>query len=89
MTAQFDLRHRTGEEESRDKMFDDSNNITFAVKNTEDGPGTRLKTKIDYVLPFGEDSKFEAGYQSRIGRSEDITESYLYDLIEEKIYFGR
>lgn len=79
LTAQFDYRKNNGDEESKDEMFDFDNIMTFGAFNTEDGPSQRLKTKIDYTLPIGEDFKYEAGYQSRIGVSEDITGTYDYD----------
>ena len=48
-------------------------------KTTEVGPSTDFRGKLDYTLPFSEDSKFEAGYQGEIDRSEETTELYEYN----------
>jgi hypothetical protein len=53
--------------------------VTSGQRAREKGPGTRVRTKIDYTLPLGEEESFEVGYQSRISRSEDIIEFYEYD----------
>jgi len=48
-------------------------------KTTEVGPSTEFRGKLDYTLPFSEDSKFQAGYQGEVERSEDDTKLYDYN----------
>lgn len=40
---------------------------------TEKGPSSDVRGKIDYILPIGEDTKFESGYQGQIDISEENT----------------
>lgn len=77
--AQIDVSRREGDEDSSNELLDMEGVVTSGQWAREEGPGTRVRTKIDYTLPLGEEERFEAGYQSRIGRSEDITELYEYD----------
>lgn len=79
LLGQIIYQYRGGEEESVDELTDMQGNITNGRKSTEKGPGRPLRIKVDYTLPLGEETKFEAGYQSRIGRSEDINELYEYN----------
>ncbi len=75
----IDVSRRDGDEETSDELLNTVGEITSGHRSTEKGPGNRLTTKLDYTLPLREGDKFEAGYQSRISRSEDITEMYEYD----------
>jgi len=72
---------RDGEEETTNELFDVDGNITGGQRSTEDGPSDRLRVKLDYTLPLGEEDQFESGYQSRLRRTEDITRSYTYDQV--------
>jgi len=47
--------------------------VTDGRMNTETGPSSRLRGKVDYTLPVGEKGKFEAGFQTRFSNSEDLT----------------
>ncbi len=78
--AQVDVSRSEGEEDSSNELIDAEGAVTSGQRSHEEGPGTRVRTKIDYTLPLdGDEERFEAGYQSRISRSEDITEFYEYD----------
>jgi outer membrane cobalamin receptor len=78
--AQVDVSRNEGEEDSSNELIDAGGVVTSGQRSHEEGPGTRILTKIDYTLPLdGDEERFEAGYQSRISRSEDITEFYQYD----------
>ena len=79
ISAQFSYRSRGGEDTSYNQLIDSTNTITSGQMNTEDGPGTVLQLNLDYVLPVGESGKIETGYQSRIGRSTDITKLFVYN----------
>lgn len=77
--AQIDYSRSEGDEDSFNELLDMASVVTSGQRAREKGPGTRVRTKIDYTLPLGEEESFEVGYQSRISRSEDITEFYEYD----------
>ncbi len=79
LSGQVVFNHRTGEEENTDELLDRNNVITSGRRSTEKGPSDELRTKIDYTVPLSGENSFEAGYQSRIDRSEDITELRDYD----------
>lgn len=52
---------------------------TAGKRTTEAGPSTDLRAKLDYVLPFGEEGRFEAGYQGEIDLSEEATGLQEFD----------
>jgi len=73
LTGHFSYGGRDMEEESTAEMFDTSGTLTSGTKSTEDGPGIRIRMKVDYTKPLNENAKFEAGLQSRLGISRDET----------------
>jgi len=79
LSAGISYRSRDGEDTSTNQLLDSAGNISNGQINIEDGPGHVLQLNLDYVLPIGEANKFEAGYQSRMGRSTDLTELYIYN----------
>ncbi len=79
LSAGISYRSREGEDTSTNQLLDSAGNISNGQINLEDGPGRVLQLNLDYVLPVGEANKFEAGYQSRMGRSTDLTELYIYN----------
>ena len=70
---------RNMESAATNELFELNGYKTSGQKNIEDGPGHRATIKLDYTLPFENENKLEAGYQSRFGGSEDATEQYEYD----------
>lgn len=48
-------------------------------KTTENGPETNFRGKIDYSLPFSDVSKFEAGYQGEIEKSDENTALFEFN----------
>lgn len=87
LTGLIDVSRHDGEEESSDELLDSSGEITSGRRSAESGPGNRLTTKLDYTLPLREEDKFEAGYQSRFGWSEEINELYDYDPVSGEYVF--
>lgn len=79
LTAEVDYRFRNGDDISKDELLDAQRAITSGRRSTEQGPGARLRTKIDYTLPLGEDNRFETGYQSRFGNSIDKTDLFEFN----------
>ncbi len=57
-----------------------NNAVQFEGKKTiESGPSTRFRGKIDYTLPLGEKSRFEAGSQGRMELSNDSNELFDFN----------
>ena len=81
LTGLIDVGKREWDEGASNELLDTAGEITSGQRSTEKGPGKSLTTKLDYTLPLRKEDKFEAGYQSRFGRSEDVTEMYEYDSI--------
>jgi hypothetical protein len=79
LLAQFQYRTRMGEEQTTNQLLNEAGEITSGQFNTENGPGSEIQLNLDYTKPFDESSKLEAGYQSRLGLSNDVTELYWYD----------
>ncbi|HER44276.1 MAG TPA: TonB-dependent receptor, partial [Candidatus Eisenbacteria bacterium] len=81
IAAQIDVSRREGEEDSWNELINEEGIVTSGQRAHEEGPGRPIRMKVDYTLPLGGERRFEAGYQSRIGRSEDNSEFYEYDTV--------
>ncbi len=79
LTMQIAYRQRDGKETSSDELLDAGHRLTSGRRATEDGPGNHLRARLDYVLPLGEKSRLETGYQAAVNLSEDITSLAEYD----------
>lgn len=79
LSADFDVRNRDSDEETvyYERI---SNSISEGQKNTEAGPSESINARVDYVLPFNENSKFEAGYEGDIDKSTEDIGYYEYNL---------
>jgi outer membrane receptor protein involved in Fe transport len=49
------------------------NTITAGRKTSEQGPSKEYNGRLDYILPFSESSKLEAGYQGEIDLADELT----------------
>jgi len=85
IVGQLIYHSRESDEESLDELQDENEQIISGRKTTEQGPSAPLRMKLDYTLPIGKKNKFEAGYQSRLGHSEDIT--YLYEYSDQSTQY--
>lgn len=79
LSGQLIFDERSGDEESTSEMTDSSGMIGSGWRTTEDGPVKRYRYKVDYVLPLGENNRFEAGLQGRTGHIIDNNRLYEYD----------
>ncbi|QZE13202.1 TonB-dependent receptor [Halosquirtibacter laminarini] len=77
--AQFNAMGREAYDNSGSQLTDMDGTITDGKTNIEEGPNKKYVTKIDYTLPLPNDSKLEAGFQSRVSNSSDDTKLYNYD----------
>jgi len=79
LVAELSYRLRESDDTSTDELHNMQNEIQSGRKSTEKGPGSPLRAKVDYTLPLNESATFEAGYQSRLGRSTDENEFFRYN----------
>lgn len=79
LLAQVTFGSNDFREYSENFMYNAADVLTSGQKSTEAGPGNSLTLKLDYTLPLGEQSKFEAGYQGSIDRSRESNTMDLYN----------
>jgi len=79
LSAQIIFDHRVSDEINSNQLTETDSTIRSAQESTEDGPAGRLRAKIDYTLPIGDNDKFEAGFQSRNDLADDDNKLYNYD----------
>ncbi len=60
---------------------------TDGKKTTESGPSTHFRGKIDYTLPLGENTKFEAGSQGEIELEKNSNGLFDYDVTNKSYNF--
>ncbi len=87
ITAQAIFSDRNGDEETMNELIDQDGTVSSGQRATEEGPARRTRLKLDYIRPFRGDKKLEAGYQSRLGQSENINELYEYDSLLARYEF--
>jgi outer membrane cobalamin receptor len=80
VAGEVTFSRRTGDGKSTNELRDMSGVLTSGQRSADEGPGTRLRTKLDYTLPLGEGRKIEAGYQSRFDRTDATSRMYEYNL---------
>jgi len=90
LSAQFNLSRRESQEFALNERYEFQTIQISGRHTTEDGPSTRGALKIDYVLPLNAKNRFEAGGQSQLSRSRDITSlsdfnpaTGIYDLLPQ------
>ena len=90
LNAQYASRNR--EEDVKNELFGGDDTIVEGTRSTEDGSGGPKNINLDYVKPFSEESKLEAGVHSRSGHIEENTQLFEYDTTanayEEQIEFS-
>ncbi len=75
LKGEFNFGYNDGDEETLTESIRE-NIYLDGKKTTEFGPSRNFETKLDYTLPLGELRKFEAGYQNRIGSSDENNEFF-------------
>jgi len=78
ISAEIFSRNNNPKEESLTESYTD-NIINNGIKSLEDGPSHNLDGQLDYTLPFGGSSKFEAGWRGEYDYSEDNNNYYSFD----------
>ena len=67
-----------GEEFSYFDQFDGNGVLLNGQNNWENGDGTEFMFKADYVYPFNDNAKLEAGYQARMDRDFEWNDVHWY-----------
>ncbi len=78
VSAEFFYGRHDPDESSLTRRLD-SGIITDGTRTTESGPENEYRGKLDYVLPFGEKNKLEAGYQGEAELATEINGLYTFD----------
>lgn len=86
LNAEFFIGHHTSDEISSAVEYVSALQ-TFGKKTTEDGPETEYRGKLDYVLPLGKFSKFEAGSAGEMEITKETANLYEYSTITKTYDF--
>ncbi|MBZ0178082.1 MAG: TonB-dependent receptor family protein [Melioribacteraceae bacterium] len=78
LTADINYEYDNSDEATLTELVENGI-IVNGRKTTESGPGTEIESKLDYTLPLGEDSKFEAGYEGESEVNDERTGMSIYD----------
>lgn len=78
---------RDMDEETRNLRNNLDGTIASAQNSTEVGPSEGVRLKLDYMQPFSNGNKLEAGWQSHFDNSMDDNKVYHYDTITEVYEF--
>ena len=82
--AQVSLGSNKFSQTSENLLFGADNLITNGQHSVGDRPGSRLTLKLDYTLPFGKSSKFDAGYQGNLSSSDESNTMSIYNTVTER-----
>lgn len=85
--AEANYQYRNNDEYTINELRALSDTLIGGKKNVESGPSAVLRLKLDYTLPIGKNNKFESGFQSRNGKSTDLTGLYLYNPVNGDLEF--
>ncbi|NOZ75530.1 MAG: TonB-dependent receptor [FCB group bacterium] len=83
VSLQYNYRQFDGDELAITKSLNPGNEIFSGQRTTEKGPNHHSRIQLNYIFPFSETSRFEGGYQLRMGKSQDITTFANYDTLME------
>ncbi|MEO0071771.1 MAG: outer membrane beta-barrel family protein, partial [candidate division WOR-3 bacterium] len=74
---------RNGSSRSGNRELDTAGITTNGRHNEEVGPTGWLRAELEYLLPTGEESKFEAGFQSRLERMKVNNRFYWFNTLTD------
>jgi outer membrane receptor protein involved in Fe transport len=86
LISDISFRRNNSDENSVTELFSEGM-LVNGKRTTEDGPSRDLETKLDYTLPLGQKSRFEAGYQGEWDYTEDNIGFYQTDAAGSYIFF--
>lgn len=80
ISADISFRHSNSDEFTITELVR-NNSIINGIKTTEEGPSTDIEGRLDYVLPIGASSRFEAGFEGEMEYSKETTGLQEYDTL--------
>ena len=80
LSSDFFISHDNSDESSISSSVQ-GNIQTDGKKTTETGPSTHIRGKLDYTLPLGENTKFEAGTQGEARLENESNGLYDYNTV--------
>jgi outer membrane receptor protein involved in Fe transport len=86
LTTELFYRHRNNDEAST-SYATQSSNVINGTKTTEQGPGSELRGKMDYVLPLTGRKNFSAGMEYFSRLRKDINQLFTYDPADNSYSF--
>ncbi|MGA9292200.1 MAG: TonB-dependent receptor, partial [Ignavibacteriaceae bacterium] len=86
ISGDFFVSHNNSDESSISSSVQ-RNVQTDGKKTTEAGPSTHFRGKIDYTLPLGENTKFEAGTQGESRLEDESNGLYNYNAVTDAYDF--
>lgn len=82
LTAFINYERGNGEELSYFDQFDSNDFLIKGQKNWENGYDNEFRLQVDYVYPFTDEMKLEAGYQTRIDRNFEWNDVHWYEIAD-------
>jgi len=79
LSGDFSFEQGDSFEETTNELLNEMQTLIEGKRTTEAGPDKEFQVKLDYALPFNDDHKFDAGYQSDLDHSDDNTGLHEYD----------
>ncbi|MCF8261911.1 MAG: TonB-dependent receptor [Melioribacteraceae bacterium] len=73
LKAEIQYERGNGDEITVNELVDQFDFISSGRRSFEKGPEDEFETQIEYTLPLGKDTKFEAGYENEFEYSNEIT----------------
>ncbi|HPR32026.1 MAG TPA: TonB-dependent receptor [Prolixibacteraceae bacterium] len=83
LTAYLYYETGNGEDYSLYNQYVGENILRRGQKNWEVGTDQQFRFKADYVHPFTQELKLEAGYQARIDREHEWNDVHWYEILDE------
>jgi len=79
LSSEFSFEQNDSFEEATNELLSETQALISGKRTTESGPDKDFQAKLDYTLPFSDDHKVEAGYQSELDHSDENTGLHEYD----------
>lgn len=78
LTAEVSFQSENSDEENINQLYDLSELVSGQI-TAEKGPSKEIETKIDYTLPLGTETKFEAGLEGEFEYDDEATSFSNYN----------
>jgi len=78
LAASVTYNRNDGTDRSVNLLSTEAGSLLSGRREEESGPRQPVRTKLDYSLPLGAESKFEAGYQTGFHRARNMNKVFEY-----------